>query len=496
MIKKLDWLVFKSFIGPLILTFFIVLFVFVLQFLWMYIDDLAGKGLELSVLIELIFNFTLVFVPNTLPLAILLAALMTFGNMGENFELTAIKSSGISLQRIMRPLIIFILLLSIGSFFFSNNVVPYANRKAKTLMYDIQMKRPELNIQAGTFYNGIDGFSIKIGKKDPETNKLEKVLIYDHRDAEGNKSLLMADSGYMNMTPDEAGLVFTLYNGHAYNDIEEKNRPATMRKYPFRSDQFREQTMIIELSGFDLERSDLNLFKSNQTMQNMAQLEYFVDSLSEKLDTRQESYVREYITSKIYTRRNYPKSYAVKDKSNNEYMVFDVDSLYNSLEPIQQQMVISHSLNQARSGLQFLQEKSNISYGELKHVLKFKAEWHRKITLAVACLIFFFIGAPLGAIIRKGGLGTSAVIAILFFVIWYVLSLLGEKVAKEGIAPVPLGMWESTVILMGVGIFLTYKATADAAIMNKETYTHFFKNIGIKLRLVKPYSTDEEADNQ
>jgi len=186
----------------------------------------------------------------------------------------------------------------------------------------------------------------------------------------------------------------------------------------------------------------------------------------------------------------------VKDKSNYEYMVFDADSLYNSLEPIQQQMVISHSLNQARSGLQFLQEKSNISYGELKHVLKFKAEWHRKITLAVACLIFFFIGAPLGAIIRKGGLGTSAVIAVLFFVIWYVLSLVGEKVAKEGIAPVPLGMWESTVILMGVGIFLTYKATADAAIMNKETYTHFFKNIGIKLRLVKPYSTDEEADNQ
>ncbi|MFO7852074.1 MAG: LptF/LptG family permease [Bacteroidota bacterium] len=490
MIKKLDWLVFKSFLGPQILTFFIVLFVFVLQFLWMYIDDLAGKGLELDVLTELIFNFSLVFVPNALPLAILLAALMTFGNMGENFELTAIKSSGISLQRIMRPLIIFIVLLSIGSFFFSNNVVPYANRKAKTLMYDIQMKRPELNIQAGTFYNGIDGFSIKIGKKDPETNKLEKILIYDHRDTEGNKSLVMADSGYMNMTPDESGLIFTLYNGHAYNDIEERNRPASQKKYPFRSDRFREQTMIIELSGFDLERSDLNLFKSNQTMQNMAQLEYFVDSLSQRLETRQENYVREYTTSKIYTRRNYYRPDGKKDTSKNKELVFNADSLYNSLEPIQKQMIVSHALNQARSGMQFLEEKSNISYGEFKHILKFKAEWHRKITLAVACIIFFFIGAPLGAIIRKGGLGTPVVIAVLFFVIWYVLTLFGEKVAKEGIAPVPLGMWESTVILIGVGIFLTYKATSDAAIMNRETYTHFFENIGKKLRLVKQNNSE------
>ena len=494
MIKKLDWLVFKSFLGPQILTFFIVLFVFVLQFLWMYIDDLAGKGLELDILAELVFNFALVFVPSALPLAILLAALMTFGNMGENFELTAIKSSGISLQRIMRPLTVFIFLLSVGSFFFSNNVVPYANRKARTLMYDIQMKRPELNIQAGTFYNGIDGFSIKIGSKDPETNKLEKVLIYDHRDTKGNKAVVMADSGYMNMTPDESGLVFTLYNGFAYNDIEERSRAATMKKYPFRSDRFREQTMIVELSGFDLERSDLSLFKSNQTMQNMAQLEYFIDSLSERLETRQSSYITEYKRTKIYSRKNYPRIEGAADTTGNEYLVFKVDSLYNGLDPVQQQMVISHSLSQARSGLQFLEEKSNLSYREYKHVLKFKAEWHKKLTLAVACLIFFFIGAPLGAIIRKGGLGLPVVIAVLFFVIWYVLSLFGEKAAKEGIAPVIFGMWESTAILTGVGIFLTYKATSDAAIMNKETYTHFFRKIGVKLRLSKPLSSDENTD--
>ena len=493
MIKKLDWLVFKSFIGPQILTFFIVLFVFVLQFLWMYVDDLAGKGLEINILAELIFQFSLGFVPHALPLAILLAALMTFGNMGENFELTAIKSSGISLQRLMRPLIIFIVLLSAGSFFFSNNVVPYANRKARTLMYDIQMKRPELNIQEGTFYNGIDGFSIKIGNKDPETNKLEKVLIYDHRDSEGNKSLVMADSGYMNLTPDESGLIFTLYNGNAYNDIEEKGRSAMQKKYPFRSDEFSEQTLVIELSGFDLERSDLSLFKSNQTMQNMSQLQYFIDSLSKRLDGRQNNYIREYTTSKIFTKRNYIRKDLERDSSDLEYILFDVDSIYNSLDANQKQMIITHSLNQARSGLQFLDQKTNISYSEYKHILKFKAEWHRKITLAVACLIFFFIGAPLGAIIRKGGLGMPVVIAVLFFVIWYVLTLFGEKVAKEGIAPVPLGMWESTVVLLAVGAFLTYKATTDSAVMNKETYTIFFRRVGKKLGLIKVNDTNENT---
>ncbi len=493
MIKKLDLLVLKSFVGPQILTFFVVLFVFVLQFLWMYVDDLAGKGLELNVLAELLVQFSLGFVPHALPLAILLAALMTFGNMGENFELTAIKSSGISLQRIMSPLIIFILMLSIGSFFFSNNVVPHANRRARTLLYDIQMKRPELNIQAGTFYNGIEGFSIKIGSKDPITNKLENILIYDHRESEGNKSLVMADSGYMNMTPDESGLIFTLYNGHAYNDLEEKGKSAMQKKYPFRTDVFSEQTLVIELSGFDLERSDLNLFKSNQTMQNMAQLQYFSDSLTRRLEARQDNYLREYTTSKIYTKKNYNRNKNNEEKTEKEYIVFDVDSLYNSLDVARQQMVITHSLNQARSGLQFINDKSNISYSEYKHILKFEAEWHRKITLALACLIFFFIGAPLGAIIRKGGLGMPVVIAVLFFVIWYVLTLFGEKVAKEGIAPVPLGMWESTVILMAAGAFLTYKATTDSAIMNKETYSHFFKRLVIKLRLAKDDGSDEDT---
>jgi lipopolysaccharide export system permease protein len=252
----------RSFIGPLVLTFFIVLIIFILQFLWMYVDDLAGKGLELKVLAELLFQFSLTFVPVSLPLAILLASLMTFGNLGEFLELTALKSSGVPLQRIMLPLFVLVAFLGIASFLFSDYVLPISNRKARTLLYDIRRKRPELSIQAGPFYNGIDGFSIKITDKDPETNRLDRIYIYDHRTGLGNNAVIYADSGYMAVTDDESGMILRLFNGYAYNDIEEKDLPQDKRKYPFRRDKFTEQTMVIELTGYGLDRSGLDLFNA------------------------------------------------------------------------------------------------------------------------------------------------------------------------------------------------------------------------------------------
>ena len=477
--KKLDWFVLKSFFWPLIMTFFIVLFIQIMQFLWMYVDDMAGKGLELNVLMELLFQFSLVFVPTALPLGILLASLMTFGNMGENFELTAIKSSGIPLQRIMRPLVIMIVFISIGSFFFANNVLPYSNRKARTLMYDIQRKRPELNIQAGSFYNGIEGFSMKIGSKDPITNKLEKILIYDHSEEGGNTSVIFADSGYMKMTPDETALIFTLYKGYSYNDIKE-NVPIKQRKYPFRSDNFDTYTFLIELSGFDLNRSDMDLFRNHQSMQNLNQLNYYIDSLSNKLTTKTNNFIKEYKQSRIYTKRNISHSKSFENDTLKKY-IFDVDSIFNSISDKDKGLAISYALSNARDGLKFVSEKQISLHRDLKGLNRYKIEWHKKLTLAMACLVFFFIGAPLGAIIRKGGLGMPAVISVLFFVVYYVLSLIGEKMAKEGITTAWLGMWSSTFILFLVGVFLTYKATTDSVIMNKETYSHFFKKI---LRLV------------
>jgi lipopolysaccharide export system permease protein len=485
-VKKLDWFVLKSFFWPLIMTFFIVLFIQIMQFLWMYVDDMAGKGLELNVLMELLLQFSLVFVPTALPLGILLASLMTFGNMGENFELSAIKSSGISLQRIMRPLIILIILVSIGSFFFANKVVPYSNRKARTLMYDIQRKRPELNLQAATFYNGIDGISIKIGKKDPETNKLEDILIYDHRDQAGNNSVILADSGYMKMTPDESGLIFTLYDGYSYNDIVEKNVAVNEKKYPFRSDKFSSYSFLIELSGFDLDRSDLNLFNQHQAMKDLGQLNYHIDSLEQRKNNKNVSYVRDYTKTKLYTRSNFKTNKEegiLPDDTGVNEIVFSVDSLYSAIPEGDRIMTVNYALNSAREGIKFISEKQLTMHREMKNINRYKIERHKKFTLALACLIFFFIGAPLGAIIRKGGLGMPVVISVLFFVVYYVLSLTGEKFAKEGITGTAFGMWASSVILLMVGAFLTYKATSDSAIMNKETYTQFFKKVGAILTL-------------
>jgi lipopolysaccharide export system permease protein len=296
-VKKLDIFVLKSFIGPLILTFFIVLIILILQFLWMYVDDLAGKGLEIGIVAELLFQFSLSFVPMALPLAILLASLMTFGNMGEYSELTALKSSGIPLGRIMRPLVVLIAVICIVSFFFSNNVLPYSNRQARTLLYDIKRKRPDINLQAGTFNNDIDGFSIKITSKDPGTNRLDKIYIYDHRRNKGNSDVIYADSGYMKVTPDETALSMVLFNGHSYSEMQEQDASKPEKSYPFRKDIFKEQTLVVSLSGFDLERTEIDLFKSNSAMKNITQLTNDIDSLNKRYIRRVNDHYGEFATS-------------------------------------------------------------------------------------------------------------------------------------------------------------------------------------------------------
>ena len=303
--KKLDRFVLKSFIGPLFLTFFIVLIILILQFLWMYVDELAGKGLELKILAELLFQFSLTFVPTALPLAILLASLMTFGNMGEFSELSALKSSGIPLRRIMSPVIILVAFICLVSFFFSNNVQPYSNRKARTLLFDIRRKRPEMNIQAGTFNNDIDGFSIKIGSRDPSTNRLENLIIYDQREKRGNTDITIADSGYMKVTNDESGMIMTLYDGASYTEIEEKNISPSNKKFPFRKDVFQEQSIVISLSGFDFERSTMDLFKSSSVSKNVTELKYFSDSIKNTIAEKENVYFTEFNTAKLYPERNY-----------------------------------------------------------------------------------------------------------------------------------------------------------------------------------------------
>lgn len=495
--KKVDKFVLKSFIGPLILTFFIVLFILIMQFLWMYIDELVGKGLEAKVLVELLFEFSLTFVPTALPLAILLAALMTFGNMGEWSELTALKSSGVSLSRIMRPLIILMAFIAVFAFLFSNYVVPYSNKEARSLLFDIRRKRPDISLQAGTFNSDIDGFSIKTGSKDPETNRLDEILIYDHREERGNVSVIYADSGYIRVSTDNTAMIMTLYNGEAFYEVEEKDVQPPNRQYPSRKDHFEEQSIVLSLSGFDLERSGENLFQSSSWMMKMGELSHFVDSLTEVMDKRFDEYYGDFSKNHIYgvvfnfeiTDKNVLATRLPKEAK------FDADSIFNSLIGVDQDVALIQTMESVQKASTFLDERSEAMMINIKAVRSYEADWHKKLTLPFACLIFFFIGAPLGAIIRKGGLGTPSVISVLFFVIWYVISLSGEKLVEGNVVHPIIGMWASSYLLLPIGVFLTYKASKDSMIMNIDTYINGIKNLFNKFGSSRKKMEGEKKDN-
>ena len=380
----------------------------------------------------------------------------------------------------MMPLIILSAVISVVSFLFANNVVPYSTRKARTLLYDIRKKRPDINIQAGSFYNGIDGFSIKITDKDPVTNRLDKLIIYDHRGGQGNGSVTIADSGYMRITKDETALIMTLYKGFTFTEIAEKNVSHAEKKYPSRKDTFEEQTIVIPLTGFDLERSRDDLFKSSSSMLNVSQLTYQIDSLNKKYISHINVQLKEFITSKLYTERNYMKSLAVKQDSGVKEIkpaVFNPKELYDSLTVYDKRTVLAKAIENLKEGNSYLMQQNESLNIEVKTIKRYEIELNKKLTLSFACLVFFFIGAPLGAIIRKGGLGTPAVISILFFVIWYVISLSGEKLAEANHLGTITGMWASSYILFPVGLFLTYKASNDSVIMNIDTYMMFLKKI-------------------
>jgi lipopolysaccharide export system permease protein len=446
----------------------------------MYVDELAGKGLDFKILSELLYHFALTFVPTALPLGILLASLMTFGNMGEFSELSALKSSGIPLQRIMRPLVVLIGIIAVISFFFSNNVLPYSTEKARTLLWDIRRKKPDINIQAGTFYNGVPDFSIKIATKDPVTNRMYNLIIYDHRERRGNYSVILADSGYMRLSHDETGLIMTLYSGHGHTELVEKNVNPALKKYPARIDVFKEQTIVIPLTGFDLQRSEEGLFKTGPAMLNISQLTFTIDSLNKRQIYKLDNEFKDFRNLRLYPVRNFKPAtndQNAKNDSLRRVLRFDTKKLFDSLSVMDKKTVLAKAIESLKEGNGVVMEKNESQRYEIKAIKKYEVEWNKKLTMSFACLVFFFIGAPLGAIIRKGGLGTPAVISILFFVIYYVISISGQKMVEEDVIGTFAGMWAASYILLPIGIFLTYKATTDSVILNIETYLMFFKKI-------------------
>ncbi len=473
--KKINVLVLKNYVGPLVMTFFISLFILLMQFLWKYVDDLVGKGLEWYIIGELMFYASSTFVPLALPLAILLSSLMTFGNLGEHYELVAMKSAGISLRSIMMPLVILSIIISLIAFYFSNNVLPVANLKFKSLLYDVKKKRLAINIKEGMFYNGMDDFVIKVGKKNRDGNTIYDIMIYNHTDRRGNIDVTMADSGYMETTPDERYLIFTLYDGYNYQErIDQKNARMLL---PFQRTYFKKQVRKFDLSDFVLSRTKEELFKNNYQMLNIKQLNLSIDSLDGAFYKRRinlsQNFIRNY---KFY--EDYKSS--VSDDHDSSYVL--QGSIINEFDKDTRLKIVQSSLNSARS----LQKSIDYYVEDFKsseeYIAKHKAAWHKKFTLSFACLVLFFIGAPLGAIIRKGGLGLPAVISVLFFILYHIISMIGEKSALQGAMGMTYGMWLSSAVLMPIGLFLTLKATSDSPLMDMEVWNKFFGKIKLPKR--------------
>ncbi len=476
--KKLNLYMIKSYLGPFVFTFFVSLFILLLQFLWKYIDDLVGKGLEWYIIAKLMFYASSTFVPLALPLAILLSSLMTFGNMGEHYELVAMKAAGISLRKAMKPLVVLSLIISIAAFLFSNYVLPVANLKFGSLLYDVRQQKLAFNINEGIYYHGLEGFVIRVGKKAKDNKTIYNVKIYNHSKNQGNVTVTTAESGTMQMSPDQKNLIFTLYDGYTYNEVTSVSRYRISR--PFEATKFHKQILNFDLSQFNLNRTNEELFKSHYSMLNIQQLNHSIDSLSEK-----------HIVAKNRYLENFLKKYSYMSDSNVVLPINRTDQIIDTLRmPIIDNFktqnkieLIEFAQRDARNAKKNILDFNTELKARKQIITKHEVVWHQKFQLSIACFIFFFIGAPLGAIIRKGGLGLPVVVSVLFFVIYHVISITGEKAVKTGEMNVEFGLWLSTLVVLPLGLFLTYKATSDAQLMDTESWNKFFNKFKSKKKL-------------
>ena len=457
--KRLDRYLLKTYIGPFFMTFLVVVFIFLMQFVWKYIDDLVGKGLEWTVLLRLMGYTACTFIPMSLPLALLLSGLMTFGNLGERFELTAIKSAGIPLYRIMLPLIVFAIACSAGNFFLSNNLVPYANLKSTMLLRDIRTQKPALSIDEKVFYKGIDNYVIRIGKKDRDNQTVHDILIYDHSNGNSFARLTHAKEGTMVLDEKKQLLVFTLTDGFYFDEDMQKSNDAPERRILMRG-TFKRQTIRFDISSFQFSRSDEDVFKTNYTALNVRQLGKFIDSIRNDIrESRQsvgKNMAQQFGVIRTITMENETKT--------------GTDSAGTAADTIvRMQLTARQQHDAATAALQKIREQQgtleffNMDQSNRNEQLwRYEIEWHRKFTLCAACLILFFIGAPLGSIIRKGGIGIPLTISILIFVFYWVVSTIGERMARIGSLTSAEGMWVSSLILLPIGLFLIYKSTRES----------------------------------
>jgi lipopolysaccharide export system permease protein len=464
--RKLNLLIIKSFIGPFVVTFFVALFVLVMQFLWKYIDDMVGKGLTFTTIAELMMYMSVSLVPLALPLAVLLSSIMTFGNMGEHFELVAAKSAGISLIRVMKPLIIVMMILCVFAFLISNFLMPSATIKANVLLHDVRSAKPTFELKDEAFNISLPDVAIRIGGKEDKGRRVKDVIIYDHRDGRGNNKVITAKTGEFYLTEDKNYVTFDLYDGASYEQLDQQGKGY----HPLSLTEFKKQQIIFDISDFKFERSDESIYKGHYEMLRADELQYYIDSMEGQLDQKYEnnwSYLKPYyrINDSNFTRFT-PKPVSVS-----------ADKPLEGYKPDLRRAIIQHAIETARVIKQAVDYNMDDTDNFRKSINRYKIEWHRKFTLSFAIMVLFFVGAPFGAIVKKGGLGMPMVISIFLFIIFHILSITGEKFIKEYNSNVVIGMWESSFILLPIGIYLTIIAARDAVIFDKEVYLAFFRKI-------------------
>lgn len=479
-IKKLDIFILKSFCLLFVGTFLICLFIFMMQFLWKYVDDMVGKGLDVTVLAQFFFYASLTLVPASLPLAVLLASLITFGNFGERYELLAMKAAGISLLQIMRPLIVFVGIICCVSFFFQNYIGPKAQTKLWTLVISMKQKSPELDIPERTFYDQIDGYNLYVESKDRKTGMLYNVMIYNFANGFENAQIIRADSGRMEMTADKQHLYLHLYNGEQFENLQQQNMK--QRNVPYRRESFEEKNAIIEFNA-NFNIIDEGFMTSQSNSKNMAMLEESIDSMRLQVDSMGQYNYKTAVsnTYRVLTRLADVDTLKLSDAAATGG--YSIDSVLARAPLSDKQTYYNEALNNAitvQSDWSFRGMNINQTMTSLR---RHQTAWHEKITLSLACLIFFFIGAPLGGIIRKGGLGMPVVVSVIIFIFYYIVNNTGYKMARDGKWPIMAGMWLSTAVLAPLGAFLTYKSNNDSVVLNMDTYVGWIKRVlGIRTK--------------
>ena len=473
--KKIDKLILKSFLGPLLLTFTIAVFVLLMQFVWKYIDDLVGKGLEIGIIAELLLYASATFVPMALPIAVLFASIMTMGNFGEKYELVAMKAGGISVRRIMMPMALVALLLTGIAFYFANNVLPMAMYKYRITLYDIQRKKPAVSIRPSEYYTEIDGYVIRVNSKAPDGRTMRDIIIYDHTQGINNTNIIVADHGYMQTTPDDHYLLFTLFKGYTYNEQTDGENALSR---PLTSIGFDKQILTFDISDFAFKKSDEDFFNGHYQMLNVAQLDSNIGSLEQSLDSRYTE-----LENNLNSKMRVYAYYSSKPKDSSTYM--DIAQRMADTNRATRNKILNQARANAYNAQNDIQMYTSIIDSDQEYINRHYIELMRKFTLSVACILLFLIGAPFGSIVRRGGLGMPLVASVVFFVLYYVVGMICEKSVRES-AMTPLGMWVSTFVFIPIGALLTWQATTDSSLFDLATWKRWLR---IKDRAARRRST-------